>query len=147
MIHTSLFTQPDQFLNSISSISSGTLWLGEHHNAARDHNLQELVLQSLHQNREGPLAIGLEQVQIQFQPILDDFVAGKLSLEQLRQGVEWNTRWNWSFDNYAPVFRLSQKLRITLIALNVNSEDLALVEKDGLPGLPNERLKEYIIDR
>ncbi len=74
-------------------------------------------------------------------------MAGNLSLEQLRQGVEWNTRWNWSFDTYAPVFRLAQQRGIPLVALNVNSEDLALVEKEGLPGLPKDRLKEYIIDR
>lgn len=142
-----LLSKPDRFLQRVSSISSGALWLGEHHYAARDHNLQALVLDALYQNRKGPLAIGLEQVQIQFQPILDEFVAGKRTLEELKQGVEWNTRWIWPFDTYAPVFQWAQQHRIPLIALNVNSEDLALVKKGGLPGLPRDRLQQYIIDR
>jgi len=138
---------PAAFWDQISQ-KEGALWLGEHHNSVADHQLQVQVLRELHQRRSSSssLAIGLEQVQIQFQPVLDDFLAGRRSLDALRTGVEWDRRWMWPFDVYRDIFATARQLQIPLVALNVNSQDLALVERDGLPGLPRERLRAYIGD-
>lgn len=92
------------------------------------------------------LAIGLEQVQVQFQSVLDQYIQGYISLDEMRQGVEWDTRWTWPFEGYAPVFETARELGIPLVALNVNSEDMNLVEKGGFPGLGRDRLKLYIHD-
>jgi uncharacterized iron-regulated protein len=137
--------------------SKGTLWLGEHHNSVRDHQLQLQVIRSLHELRRGVvttntappplLAIGLEQVQIKFQPVLDDFRHGKLSLLEMKRAVEWEQRWVWPFEGYEPIFAAARELHIPLVALNVNSEDLALVNQGGFPALPRDRLEQYITDR
>ena len=50
------------------------------------------------------MAIGLEQVQLQFQPILDAYVMGTISEEEMLQDVQWEKRWTWSYDNYRPIF-------------------------------------------
>ena len=92
------------------------------------------------------MALGLEQVQVQFQPILDAFSSGKISLEQMRQQVEWDRRWSWPFPNYEPVFQAARDCGVSLVALNVDSEDLVRVEQGGFPGLGRERLKRYIVD-
>lgn len=92
------------------------------------------------------MAIGLEQVQVQFQPILDAYLDAQISIEELRSGVEWDTRWIWPFEGYQPVFELARELQIPLVALNVDSEDLIMVEKGGLPNLPRDRLQQYIRD-
>ena len=92
------------------------------------------------------MAIGLEQVQIQFQPVLDDYLAGRMDVDALRRGIEWDRRWMWPFAVYGDIFVTARQLQIPLVALNVNSEDLALVERNGLPGLPRERLMSYIGD-
>jgi hypothetical protein len=60
--------------------------------------------------------------------------------------VEWDKRWMWPFQVYEPVFTAAKELGIPLVALNVNTEDLQLVEKGGLPGLPRDRLQQYIPD-
>jgi Haem-binding uptake, Tiki superfamily, ChaN len=145
--------QRDAFLDQVASSRGGALWLGEHHNAVADHNLQAAILEHLATQRlagmggDGPsMAVGLEQVQVKFQPFLDAYIAGTLSATELRQAVEWDQRWTWSFDGYEPVFRTAQQYGIPLLALNVNSEDLALVERHGLPGLPKDRLRAYIGD-
>lgn len=123
------------------------MWLGEHHNSVADHILQSKILRKIHAlRRNRPTAIGLEQVQVQFQPVLDDFNSGKISMSDMRKKVEWDKRWTWSFDGYQPVFETARELNVPLLALNVNSEDLALVEKDGLPGLTQECLQKYIKD-
>jgi uncharacterized iron-regulated protein len=75
------------------------------------------------------MAIGLEQVQIKFQSVLDDYVDGKITADEMKTLVEWETRWQWPFEAYLPIFSAAQDLGIRMIALNVNSEDLADVEK------------------
>ena len=92
------------------------------------------------------MAIGLEQVQRQFQPVLDDYLAGRIDLSTLRTNVEWDKRWMWDFDGYKGIFETAKELQIRLLALNVDSEDLSLVEKEGYPGLPKEKLRKYIKD-
>jgi uncharacterized iron-regulated protein len=92
------------------------------------------------------MAVGLEQVEVQFQPALDKYIQGSISLDEMREAVEWDTRWIWPFEGYAPVFETARELGIQLVALNVNSEDMYLVEKAGFPGLGRDRLKAYIRD-
>jgi uncharacterized iron-regulated protein len=160
------YWKSNSFIETVSK-NGGTLWLGEHHNSQSDHLLQCEILQQIHEHRSEnnnnnnnnnnkldnslvgkqiTTAIGLEQVQIQFQSVLDDYIAGTISISQLRKRIEWDKRWVWSFDLYEPIFILAQKLQMPLIALNVNSEDLALVERYGLPGLSKDRLREYVVD-
>jgi uncharacterized iron-regulated protein len=187
--------------------SSGAMWLGEHHNSVRDHNLQAQIIRDVFMERqkaqqailqktaaaaaaanadnkvnksdkdsEGnlfrtifgnkagdvkdslkddrrrqtpllPMAVGLEQVQIKFQPVLDEFVSGKISTANMRKTVEWEKRWSWPFEVYEPIFDVCREFNIPLLALNVNSEDMALVERSGIPGLPRNVLESYILDR
>lgn len=117
----------------------------------KDHILQADFIQAVYRERQklaspSPMAIGLEQVQLQFQPVLDNYISGKISLQEMRKQVDWEKRWFWSFEGYAPIFERARELSIPLIALNVNSEDLAEVEKAGLAGLPSSRMKQYIKD-
>jgi Haem-binding uptake, Tiki superfamily, ChaN len=140
------------FLNSLASPrAGGSIWLGEHHNSAPDHNFQASFIRRIHEERQRrslhqPMAIGLEQVQNQFQPILDGYLGGKFSLDHMRFMVQWDKRWTWSFENYKKIFETARELNIRLVALNVDSEDLSLVEKEGYPGLPTKRLRKYIKD-
>jgi hypothetical protein len=142
--------EPTNFLQSIAN-QGGSIWLGEHHNSKRDHQFQAEMVQRLYTERrkrriQAPMAIGLEQVQSQFQPVLDAYVDGTISSEEMKQGVDWEKRWMWDFENYRPIFETAKKLKIKLLALNVDSEDLSEVEKGGYPKLPINRLRKYIKD-
>jgi hypothetical protein len=139
-------------MSKLANIKSGAIWLGEHHNSAKDHALQNDIIQQLASSRGGKqqhhnMAIGLEQVQMQYQFVLDDYMAGKLSLPQLKEGVQWERLWQWPFENYAPIFETARDQQIPLLALNVNSQDLELVETGGLPNLTPALLQQYIPDR
>jgi len=139
----------DKLIRCLSK-KSGALWMGEHHNAERDHLLQVDVIRKLHaskRNKGGQeLAVGLEQVQVQFQPVLDAYVNGEISTDEMRTGVEWNKRWTWPFEGYRGVFELARDLKIPLIALNVDSEDMSRVEAGGFSNLSPEKRGKYILD-
>jgi Haem-binding uptake, Tiki superfamily, ChaN len=132
------------------------VWLGEHHNSQSDHALQAFLIQEIARNRQrhtgatasgaAGMAIGLEQVQGRYQSVLDAYTDGYISMDEMRQRVEWDRRWVWPFENYQSVFVTARELGIPLIALNVDSEDMSAVERQGLAGLPRRKLDRYIPD-
>jgi hypothetical protein len=150
-----IMTPIDTSKTSLNHNNGGVVWLGEHHNSQKDHKLQAQIVQSIYNQQVEStsarskdvahnMSIGLEQVQLQFQPFLDDYIAGTITEEQMLNGVQWSTRWQWDYANYRPVFQLARKLSIPLIALNVNSEDLAIIEESGIQGLDKSQLRRYI---
>ena len=80
----------------------------QHHNSAKDHILQTEFIRSIYNehNKDDtkPVSIGLEQIQVQYQSVLDDFVSGKISEKQMLEQVQWEKRWSWPYENYAPIF-------------------------------------------
>lgn len=142
-----------QLLSTTSGNRGGAVWLGEHHNSVRDHKLQAQFIQDIYQQRKqqqqssgSNMAVGLEMVQLQFQPVLDAYISKQISDEELKQQVQWEKRWSWSYEGYLPIFQACRERNIPLIALNVDSEDLGVVEANGLPGLSRDRLARYIPD-
>ncbi|KAH8062266.1 hypothetical protein JL722_3180 [Aureococcus anophagefferens] len=121
------------------------VFLGEHHDAVADHALQaQLVARSAEPSR--PLAVGFEAVQQRFQPALDAYGAGKLSERRLAAATEWEQRWSWPFEAYAPVFRAAKAAKADLLALNVDGEDAAKVSAAGLAGLDRAARGRYLPD-
>eukprot|EP00966_Prymnesium_polylepis_P192788 4468255-Prymnesium_polylepis.1 len=92
------------------------------------------------------MAVGLEAVQRQFQPVLDDYIAGRIDEHQLFTATEWQRRWYWSFGAYAPIFRICRECGVQLLALDVDSEDKAKIELGGLASLERAKRLEYIPD-
>jgi len=127
--------------------SKRAVFLGEHHPEFRDHLLQAALIRRLHASVGGkPLAVGIEAVQRQFQPVLDDYIAGRIDEQELIAATDWERRWFWSFTAYAPVFLTCRELGVKLIALDVDSEDKAKVELGGLSSLGKTKLLEYVPD-
>ena len=78
-----------------ANIVGGAVWLGEHHNSARDHKLQADFVRKIHNIRQkklgtknGNMSVGLEMVQVQFQPVLDAYIAKKISADEMKAQVQ-----------------------------------------------------------
>lgn len=127
--------------------SKRAVFLGEHHPDLRDHLLQASLLRSMIvSDSKRPLAVGVEAVQRQFQPVLDAYIARRITEDQLFAATDWARRWYWSFDGYAPIFRICREYGLPLIALDADSEDKAQVELGGLAALSDATLRRYIPD-
>jgi len=78
----------------------GALWLGEHHNSAKDHQLQADFVRSIHRLRQkelvdtsnGNMSVGLEMAQVQFQSALDAYIAKTISADEMKSLVQWDKR-------------------------------------------------------
>ncbi|EOD07675.1 hypothetical protein EMIHUDRAFT_218186 [Emiliania huxleyi CCMP1516] len=83
-------------------------------------------------------------VQQRFQPALDDYLAGRLDEAGLVAATEWERRWYWSFAAYAPIFRICRTHGVTMLALDMDSEDKAKVELGG--ALEPAKRRQYVPD-
>lgn len=110
------------------------IYLGETHDSRRDHEAQLDIIQSLY--RQNPqIAIALEMFQRPYQSILDRYLAGKLTEAELRDQSQYDQRWGFPWDNYAPILRFAKEKNLPLIALNTPTEVTRQVARQGLESL------------
>ncbi|MGW8310789.1 MAG: ChaN family lipoprotein [Thiogranum sp.] len=121
------------------------VFVGESHNRY-DHHLNQLeIIRRLHEIHPR-LAIGMEMFQQPFQSVLDDYVAGKLSEEELLRGTEYYQRWGFDFRLYAPILRYAREHQIPVVALNVPVELTRKVGREGLDALTEEERAQLPTD-
>lgn len=118
------------------------IYLGETHTDEADHIAQLEIITAMHKAR-GDIAIGLEMFQRPFQTVLDQYVAGELNEAELVEQSEYETRWGFDWELYAPIMRYAQRNQIPLIALNTPREITKKVARQGLSSLEGDDL-QYI---
>ncbi len=111
------------------------VYLGEIHDRPEDHALQLTLIQALHRQRPD-LAIGLEMFQQPAQQWLDQYLAGTIDLATLRQVSEYDRRWGYPWEFYAPILAYARQAGIPLVALNAPTEAVRIVARQGLSALP-----------
>lgn len=116
------------------------IYLGETHTDMADHVAQLEIITEMHQAR-GNIAIGLEMFQRPFQPVLDQYIAGEITEAELIAQSEYETRWGYDWELYAPIFRYAQTEQIPLIALNTPTEITRKVARQGLASLSGDDLE------
>lgn len=123
-------------------IEAKVVYLGETHNRLEDHKAQLEILQALHQqNRK--IAIAMEMFQRPFQDVLDQYLAGKLTEAQLVQQSEYEKRWGFPWENYAPLLRFAKTNQLPVLALNTPTEVTRKVARSGLDSLTTDE-RRYI---
>ncbi|MCM2323584.1 MAG: ChaN family lipoprotein [Oligoflexia bacterium] len=75
--------------------------------------------------------VGLELVSTRQQRELDDFQAGRISLEEFQRAIHYQEEWGFPWRNYAPLFQWARENDVRLIALNRPPELRALLDRRG----------------
>lgn len=133
------FNQKQQdIINDLKS--ANIIYLGENHDSIADHQAQLQIIEALAQNNP-QIAIGLEMFQRPYQQYLDQYLAGTISETELREKTEYDERWGFDWEFYAPILRFAKNNGLRLIALNTSTEISRQVATDGLDSLsPEQRL-------
>jgi uncharacterized iron-regulated protein len=113
------------------------VYLGEHHDSAADHAAQLSIVRSLYA-RDPNLAIGLEMFQQPFQADIDAYLAGTITEEEFLANTEYEQRWGFPWEYYAPIFHFAKEHQIPVIALNAPAEVVRKVAAQGLESLTPE---------
>ena len=123
-------------------VKAQVVYLGETHDSAEDHQAQLKIIREMHrQNRK--IAIAMEMFQRPFQGAIDSYLAGKLTEEQLVDRTEYDRRWRFPWETYAPFLRFAKENQLPVLALNTPSEVTRKVATQGLESLRAED-KKYI---
>ena len=109
--------------------------LGEQHDEDDDHRWQLQVLAALHAQRPD-MVIGFEMFPRRAQPVLDDWVAGKLTVRQLLEQSQWDSVWKLPAELYLPLFQFARINRIPMVALNVDRKLTRAVSEKGWDAIP-----------
>ncbi len=110
--------------------------LGERHDEPDDHRWQLQVLAALHAQRPD-MVIGFEMFPRRVQPVLDDWVAGKLTAAQLLERSDWATVWRLPAELYLPLFEFARINRIPMAALNIDRELSRAISEKGWDAVPD----------
>jgi uncharacterized iron-regulated protein len=122
--------------------TTNVVYLGETHDRDSDRQQQLAIIQALLKHNS-QLAIGMEMFQRPAQPLLDLYLAGKITAAQLRQQSEFDKRWGYKWESYLPILEFAKANRLQLIALNTPTEITRKAARKGLESLTNTEL-QYI---
>ncbi|CAN0179890.1 unnamed protein product, partial [Laminaria digitata] len=100
------------------------------------------------------------QVERQFQPALDAYLAGggltssaagpgperDEADAELALATEWEQRYAFPFEAYRPVFHLARRRGLPLVALGVDSEKVFQVMQNGMDSLGEDERNAYVSD-
>ena len=114
--------------------------LGERHDDADHHRWQLHTLAALHAQRPR-MVIGFEVFPRRVQPVLDRWVAGEVSAQQLLAEVQWDKLWKLPAELYLPLFHFARLHRIPMVALNVErrlTQEVAAKGWDAVPEAERE---------
>lgn len=112
--------------------------LGESHDEADDHRWQLQTLAALHALRPR-MAIGFEAFPRRVQPVLDRWVAGKLSEKEFLAQSEWDKVWRFPASLYLPLFHFARINRIPMRALNVEHSLTQTISREGWNAVPEAK--------
>lgn len=123
----------------VQSIASAeVVYLAEKHTSVAAHAAQLEILQALAE--KGDVVIALEMFQRPFQEPLEAYIAGTLTEAELVAQTEYETRWGFDWELYAPIIRYAKENKIPLVALNTPAEVTRKVAREGLESLAGDDL-------
>lgn len=109
--------------------------LGETHDSAEDHRWQLQTLTELFA-RQPHIAVAFEMFPRRVQPVLDQWVAGELSEQELLDRSDWYKVWGFDARDYLPLFHFARMNRLPMLAANVERSLPEAVAKVGWDAVP-----------
>ena len=118
------------------------LYVGESHANKASHQVQLKILKTFYEKFGTNIAIGMEMFTKQYQPFLDQWVAGEIDENKFLEETRWNSEWGYDYDLYKDILDFAREKKIPVIALNAPKELVKIVSKKGLKNLSDEERKQ-----
>lgn len=117
--------------------AADVVFVGEDHHNPHHHEAQRRIAEALFA-RKPDLAIGLEMLQLEAQPIADRWVAGELELDVFVAETAWERTWGFPIALYRPILELAKTKHVPIVALNANERTVKRLRETGIEGLTAE---------
>jgi len=110
---------------------SRVIYVGENHADYGSHLLQLMVIQALY-NLDPGMAIGMEMFPRSAQPVLDQYIDGKIKNEgEFIKKSGYFKVWGFDYRLYRDIIGFAHRYRIPIIGLNLDKEIVSTVYKEG----------------
>lgn len=97
------------------------IYLGEFHDNYTHHSIQLEIIGKLYEVNN-KIAVGMEMFQAKFQPVIDEFIQGRITENQMVERTEYRKRWGFDYSYYKSLLCFFREKEIRVIALNMDSE-------------------------
>ena len=115
------------------------VFVGESHTSRSHHAIQLKILTALADLRP-EISVGMEMFDVDYQPLLDRWSAGELSLEQLVEATHWYANWRYDITLYEELLTFVKDRKLRLVALNIPPHIPPKISTGGLDSLlPSEK--------
>ena len=109
--------------------------LGETHDDPEHHRWELHTIAGLHTLRPD-MVLGFEMFPRRVQPVLDEWVAGRLGDAEFLTRAEWRQFWGYDAALYLPIFQFARMYRVPMLALNVERGLVSRVGDKGWGAIP-----------
>lgn len=106
------------------------LLLGEQHATPAHHAWHAATVAAL-LDAGKPVVIGIEYLPRAMQPVLDEWVAGKLTPDEFFVKSRWAELWRHDFNAYRPLLDLARDRKVPMVALNIERDFIRSISKLG----------------
>jgi uncharacterized iron-regulated protein len=113
------------------------VFLGENHATAPHQQMQAAIIDALARSGR-KVVVGMEMYQRPKQTILDQWVQGDLSEQDLIEKSDWKGQWGYDFSYYRPIFDVARKNRMPILGINVPRDWVRSAGRGGFASLPAE---------
>jgi len=113
------------------------IYVGESHDTMMMHDIQFKVIQALFEH-DPAIAIGLEMLPAECQPVLDKWTQGTLSKEDFIRQVNWYVHWSMNFGYYEKILDFARENRIPVFGLNAPRDVISKIRMRGWEALTEE---------
>lgn len=117
---------------------SDIIYVGEIHTSTFSHKIQLEIIKILNEKNGNKTCIGFEMLNKTLQPILDNYIDGKISEEEFIENINWKKEWGFDFNLYKPIFDFIKEKKLKALALNIPRKIVSKVARGGLESLTEE---------
>ncbi len=120
------------------------IFLPEEHTKKEDHDFQLDIIKLL-SSKNYKLIIAMEMFQQPFQDALDQYIQCQIDEEEMLRRTDYRRRWGFDPSLYRDVWRFAKERGIRIMAINISSELLQRIRREGLDKIKDESLPFPII--
>jgi len=133
-------------LTTVNSIipyltASRIIYIGERHDRFAHHINQLQIIKKIH-NAGYKLAVGMEMFQKPFQPVVNDYLAGRIDEHKFLKKTEYFSRWRYDYNLYKPIIDYLKQQNLPLVALNIQGDISSKVAREGIYSLSDKEKKQ-----
>ncbi len=121
------------------------IFLPETHTGKEDHQFQLSVIKLMY-DKNMKFVIAMEMFQQSFQKFLDEYVECSITEEEMLEKTEYKKRWGYDPALYRDIWRFAKERGIRLVAINLPTELLQRIRKEGLERVKDPLLPEPVVD-